>query len=839
LKGINSVIQRDSNSFTGGATGGRSLKARTFASVAVSAIAMMWTGTATAQSLPPSTQTPADPTNVKDTVPPTADGQAPTSGAEIVVTGTRAAGRTRLDTIAPVDVLSAKELSHQGTTETAAALANVAPSIDFPRPAVTDATDAIRPATLRGMSPDQTLVLINSVRAHPSALLNINGSVGRGAAAVDLNTVPVAALQSIEVLRDGASALYGSDAIAGVINLRLRQSPTGGGATIDASEFITHVPARRDPRHETDGRTVTASVWQNLPVGSRGYLDLTGEFLNRNPTNRGDFDIRDAPPVVRSRYGDPDVKQGTGYANFGTPIGDSEWQLVGWGGYQYRRTQSAAFPRNPSNSGNVLSIYPNGFLPLIQTKSKDMTITGGFKGALGTWDTSLTASYGKNTIDYATLHTVNASYGSASKTRFYDGAVSYNQFVTNLDVSHDYPLGADSNATVAAGAEYRREGYSISAGEPESYDHGPVSAPQGAQGFPGFRPENVLDKHRDNVSGYVDLEGKFSNVSLGAAGRVERYSDFGSTANGKLSGRWDISPEFAIRGGIQTGFRAPSLQQEYFTSVASVIVDANLILTGTFPSVSPQARALGGLPLEPEKSTNYAAGFVFRHGPFNVTVDGYQINLRNGLTLSQNIQKGFSSEVDAILNANNIGAARFFINGVKLRTRGVDIVGNYRVPTDSAGTFNMTFAANFNNLKVLKVPTTTSTLDPAPPLVIRSTILTLEQGTPRKKVTGTLDWERGPLGATLRGTYYGDVNQPGTTEAADIHTGAKLITDIEGRYTFAQRFHAALGVDNLFDVYPKATPLNLLSSTGVVDFPFYSPWGFNGRRVYARLGMDW
>jgi len=264
-----------------------------------------------------------------------------------------------------------------------------------------------------------------------------------------------------------------------------------------------------------------------------------------------------------------------------------------------------------------------------------------------------------------------------------------------------------------------------------------------------------------------------------------------------------------------------------------------VILTGTFPSVSPQAAALGGLPLEPEKSTNYSAGFVFRHGPFNVTVDGYDIELRNGLTLSQNIQKGFSPAVDAILNANDVSAARFFINGVKMRTRGVDIVANYRVPTATAGLFNMTLAANFNNVKVLSVPTTTSVLDPAPPLVIRSTILTLEQGTPRKKVTGTVDWSRGPWGATLRGTYYGDVNQPGTTAASDIHTGAKMITDLEGRYTFAQRFHLALGVANLFDIYPKRTPANVQSSTGVVDFPFYSPWGFNGRQLYAKLGVDW
>ncbi|MGN6376422.1 MAG: TonB-dependent receptor plug domain-containing protein [Sphingomonas sp.] len=780
---------------------------------------------------------------------------APDAGAqanqEIVVTGTRAAGRTRLDTISPVDVLSASALQNQGTTETAAALANVAPSIDFPRPAVTDATDAIRPATLRGLSPDQTLVLINGIRAHPSALLNINGSVGRGAAAVDLNTIPTHALESIEVLRDGASALYGSDAIAGVVNLRLRQQKTGGGADVTFGGYDTQVPAPLDPRHVIDGGTTTASVWQNVAIGDGGYLDVTGEFVRRNPTSRGDYDTRDTPYVVRSRYGDPDVHQYTGYANLGVPIGDSGWQVVGWGGYQYRRTQSAAFPRNPSNTNNVPSIYPNGFLPLIQTKSRDYNIAGGVKGDVAGWNTSLIASYGKNTLDYSTLHTLNASYGAASKTRFYDGAAAYDQFLTNLDVSHDYSLGTDSDLTVAFGAEYRREGYSISAGEPESYDKGPVTVSPvngnatsgGAQGFGGFSPLNVVDQHRDNVSGYLDLEGKFGPVSIGAAGRVEHYSDFGTTANGKLSARWDITPSFALRGGVQTGFRAPSLQQEYFTSIASVIIDGNVVETGTFPSVDPRAAKLGGLPLEPEKSTNYSAGFVFRHGPFNLTVDGYEIDIRNGLVLSENIQhdpNNPANPVNAILDSAGVSAARFFLNGVKTRTRGVDVVANYTLRTDNVGTFNFTVAGNYNDLKVLEVPTSTSTLNPAPTLVGRATILTLEDGTPEKKVTGTIDWKTGPVGLTLRGTYYGDVNEPSTSDPAkDIHTGEKFITDAEARFDVADQFHFGLGVENLFDVYPDVTQAVARSSTGVLDFPFYSPFGFNGRRLYVKVGIDW
>jgi iron complex outermembrane receptor protein len=762
---------------------------------------------------------------------------ADANGADIIVTGTRAVGRTRLDSVSPVDVLSAAALKNQGTTETAAALASVAPSIDFPRPAVTDATDAIRPATLRGLSPDQTLVLINSVRAHPSALLNINSSVGRGAAAVDLNTIPGAALESIEVLRDGASALYGSDAIAGVVNLRLRQQRTGGGASVTFGGYNTYVDTLFSPRHVNDGGTTTASVWQNVPLGDGGYLDITGEFVNRNPTSRGDVDNRDDPAVVRSRYGDPDVSQYTGYANLAVPLGDSGWQVVGWGGYQWRRSQSAAFPRNPSNSGNVPAIYPNGFLPIIQTKSQDITVTGGVKGEIGAWNTSLTASYGKNKLDYATLHTVNASYGVDSPTHFYDGAMSYDQFVANLDLSHDYSFGG-GDLTVAAGAEYRREGYQITPGELGSYDG------SGAQGFPGFSPANAVDHHRDNVGGYLDLEGKFGPLSVGVAGRLEHYSDFGTTANGKLSARWDIAPSFALRGGIQTGFRAPSLQQEYFTSVSSVIIDGDTILTGTLPSVSANARTLGGKPLQPEKSTNYSAGFVFHQGPFNITVDGYQIDIRDGLALSENIGHGFSDEVDKLLDDAKVGAVRFFLNGVKTRTRGVDVVANYKLTTPAAGTFNFTVAGNYNDLKVLKVPTSTSALNPAPTLVSRQRIISMEDGTPATKVTGTIDWSAKPVGLTLRGTYYGDVNEPGTVEEKDLHTGKKFITDIEARFDVADQFHFGLGVDNVFDVYPDRAPASILlnasgQTSGVVSYPFYSPFGFNGRYLYAKVGIDW
>jgi iron complex outermembrane receptor protein len=341
------------------------------------------------------------------------------------------------------------------------------------------------------------------------------------------------------------------------------------------------------------------------------------------------------------------------------------------------------------------------------------------------------------------------------------------------------------------------------------------------------------------VSGYVDLEGKFSTLSIGLAGRYEHYSDFGSTATGKLSARWDITPSFALRGGVQTGFRAPSLQQEYFTSTASVVVTPDILETGTYPATSAIAAALGAKPLDPEKSTNFSAGFVFRHGPFNLSVDGYQITVRNGLTLSENIRAGVgNSEVDTILAPYGVQAARFFLNGVKTRARGIDVVGEYRLDTASAGLFNFTLAGNYSDVQVLKFPTNTATLQNPPALFARTTKKTIEDGTPPFKITGTLDWSLANVGLTVRGTYYGDVTQPSSTPANDLHTGEHLITDLEARINAADQFHFALGVNNLFDVYPDKVPA-ALDASGVTAFPFYSPFGFNGRYLYVRVGVDW
>lgn len=771
--------------------------------------------------------------------------QAPApEDTQIVVTGTRVQGRSRLDTASPVDVLSGTALRNQGTTELAAALATVAPSIDFPRPSAVDGTDAIRPATLRGLSPDQTLVLVNGVRANASALLNINGSVGRGSAAVDLNTIPATALERIEVLRDGASAQYGSDAIAGVINVRLREARSGGGATATYGFYATDIDTARGSRSVTGEPALTLAGWQGIGFGNDGYITLSGEYLNREATNRADYDPRVTPSRVTGRFGDPAVEQYTGYVNAGTGIGDN-FKLYGWFGYQDRDSRSAAFPRLASAATAVSALYPNGFLPIINTKSVNANGALGLKGDLAGWNVDLNVAYGRNKIAYYTRNSANYAYGNASPTSFYDGALIYDQWVAGLDVTRSFDVFQSLN--VAFGVEGRREGFKITPGERASYDYpatGTVAGQSpGAQGFGGFSPLNAIERGRKNVSGYVDIEAQVTDKLLvGLAGRAEHYTDFGDTGTGKASLRYDVTPWFALRGTASTGFRAPSLQQQYFTSVASVVQNGSPILTGTFPSVSVVGAALGGLPLEPERSTNLSLGTVIRSGGFDLTVDAYQIRLRNQLALSENIQASFSPQVAALLANTNTGAtaARFFINGLRSRVRGVDAVAHYKLRADDAGTFDFTLAGNLNQTRLDRssIPTSTGSINPAPVLFARSRIYTIEQGTPGEKLTGTIDWSLDKIGITARASYYGDVNQPGTTPAADIHSGRHTIADLELRYQALKGAQFALGVNNLFDEYPDATiPAN--NSTGVVGFPYYSPFGFGGRYIYARIGLGW
>jgi iron complex outermembrane receptor protein len=791
---------------------------------------------------------------------------------EVVVTGTRVAERTRLESLAPVDVLSAETLNSQASTELGEALANAAPSLNFPRPSITDGTDHIRPATLRGLAPDQTLVLVNSKRRHQSALVNVNGSIGRGSAAVDLNAIPLAAIESVEVLRDGASAQYGSDAIAGVINLRLRDAREGGAATLTFGEYDTDVQTERGERKESDGATLTASGWLGLPVGEEGFLTLSGEFRDRDPTSRGDFDIRVPGSPVTSRYGDGRMEDISLYANAGVPL-ESDWELYGWAGYQKRDGDSAAFPRIFNDARNVPAIYPDGFLPLITTDIDDLALGWGVRGALGSWQADVSLVYGSNEIAYGVENSLNTSYGAASQTDFDAGGMKYDQIVLNAGIVRGFDWGLAEPVNVAFGIEARQENYSIDDGEPASYDAGPVAgAPAGAQGFPGFKPENVLDENREAYGAYVDVEARVTEQFLASvAVRGEDYSDFGSAVTGKLSARYDFTPSFALRGTASTGFRAPGLQQSYFTSTATNFINGVPFEVGTFPATSPTAVVLGAQPLDAEKSRNYSLGTVFRFGSFEATIDAYRIDISDRIVLSENLN---TPQVAALIAPFGASVARFFINGVDTETQGVDVVARYRLNTDRVGRFEFTGAGNWNDTEVSDLPSL-NVIDnicagqPAPctpPILFgRINTLTFEQGTPDSKLSLSLDWSipvgGAMLGVNLKGTQYGEVTEPGAPTSAEIAAGLEDARDIviEGDTLVDLAFTArlmeeklgfTLGVDNLFDQYPDRVPNNRvlpnppggtvnLNATNALGFSRYSPYGFNGRFLYARFAYNW
>lgn len=767
--------------------------------------------------------------------------------SEVIVTGTRVADRSRLDTLSPVDVLPERALETQGSTELATALARVAPSLNFPRPSVTDGTDSLRPATLRGLSPDQALVLVDSKRRHATALVNLNGSVGRGSAAVDLNALPLAAIDRIEVLRDGASAQYGSDAIAGVLNIHLREAREGANVTASFGSYDTTVDTARGSRDEHDGQTTSVAGWIGLGLGSAGFLTLSAEYRDRDPTSRGDLDPRVPPlpaPAVTSRFGDPESRDVTFYANAGLPLA-SGWDLYGWAGFQDRDASAAATPRLSNNANNVVAIFPNGFLPLITSDIQDITAAGGTRGTLAEWDVDFSLVYGRNRLRYGVENSVNATYGASSPTSFDAGALIYDQFVLNAGFSRGFDWGLAAPVNVAWGAEVRREGYEIQAGEPASYDRGtgnPGASP-GAQGFPGLQPSNVVDEDRTAYSLYADVETNLTEKLLASvAARAEDYSDFGSTATGKVSARYDFTPLFALRGTVSSGFRAPSLQQQFFTSTATVFQQGipAPFETGTFPATAPVAVSLGARDLEPEKSWNYSLGAVVRVGGFEATVDTYQIDIRNRIVLSENLSEASTPGVGALLAPYNVTAARFFINGVGTRTRGVDAVLRKVLESDTAGRFDLTAALNFNDTDVTRVPTSTAVL-PNVVLFNRQNELRFERGTPKDKwVLGT-DWSRRfasfGLGANLRATRYGETLSAGSAPAQDLVLDPAWVVDLELHADIGPTT-LTLGADNLLDEYPTEVPA-ALNTTGVGAFSSFSPFGFNGRFVYARAAIKW
>ena len=897
----------------------------------------------------------------------TTPGQAAATPAEadpastIIVTGTRRSDRTVADSPVPIDVIGSEQITNTGATETNKILNQLVPSFNFPQPAIADGSDALRPATLRGLSPDQTLVLVNGKRRHVSALLNINGTVGRGSAAVDLNLVPGLAISRVEVLRDGASSQYGSDAIAGVINIQLKKANHGGRASLTYGKYIStlnDVPdvdglqlnsagqPQLDPtdgryllanlggdRKVRDGEQLTTGINVGLPLGETGFVNLTGEYRDRNATNRQmedlrfnyirpsatTFDPREATfDRLNFRFGDPETKDFNLFLNSGFEFSGG-WEVYGFGSYGHRNSESAAnwrqqsaaanrdfsvlAPNTTPTTANFVGLTPDGFLPLINTKLRDYAGTIGVRGALAGWTTDLSIGRGRNKFDYEINDTLNTSFGPASQSSFDAGGLRYGQTLANLDLTRQFPIGLFKPLSVAVGAEFRREDFQIRPGDLQSYAIGPLFRPAftttaancttqqgvfnattnvcsfpgraagaGAQGFPGIPATSETDVDRHSFAAYVEFDADpIEGLTTTLAGRVERYSDFGSTVNGKFAARFEPIQGYAVRGSISNGFRAPSLQQQYFTTTSTNFIGGVPVDISTVAVESPVAVALGSSPLKPEKSLNLSFGGTANPvRGLTLTADAYSIRIKDRIVLTENLGAAGSgtavqnAAVKAILDANgfqSVGAARFFINGLDTTTRGLDLVGSYRWRAGDLGNWTLTAAYNYNKTKIDKRLNALGPLASIPGLILFGRVegLRFTQGQPRDKVVLSADGDIGKFGVTARTTRYGEVLSPGAANPIsdptsltaigpdDIRLGAKWITDLELRFKPMSTVELAVGANNAFDVYPDRSPYGprpaaiggfYPANQQYIPYSIFSPFGFNGRFLYGRVSVN-
>jgi len=771
------------------------------------------------------------------TAPVAPPGQAPQTLDTLIVTGTRVSDRTVAESASPIDIITSEALQATGTGELATALARALPSLNFPRPAVTDGTSAIRPAQLRGLAPDQVLVLVNGKRRHTSSLLNVNGSMGRGSAPVDLNTIPIAAIERVEVLRDGASAQYGSDAIAGVVNIVLKGAGEGGSIGFKGGQYSAG-----------DGAQYQLAGDVGIALGDRGFLHIAGQFDDQDSTNRAGPYAGASPGGANPQlgqtkfvYGDPEVEAQAVSLNAEFKLTDAITAYA-FGIFGNRDITSFAFYRAPGDSRNIPSIYPDGFVPEINNVSQDRSLVAGLRGdTAGGWKWDASYNYGYNHLEFFTRNTLNTSLGASSPRSFYDGALETTQNIVNLDVSKGFDWGLAYPVTVAFGAEYRDEKWNQSPGRPDSYyQSGTLAA--GAQGFGGFSPANAGHYSRHSYALYADLEADFTNkFSGGAAVRYEDYSDFGSETSGKLSARYAFTDQVALRATVASGFRAPSLPQQHYTAVTSNFNGTVFLESGTFPVDHPVATALGAEPLQPETSLSYSLGLVLQ--PIDrlyITLDAYQIEVDDRIILSGNLQGAALVSLVSALGYPNVTSVRYFTNAVDTRTRGVDLVGSYALPLGS-GTLNLTSSFGYNKTEITHIA-------PNPPelesnglnlqRVSRDEQGRIEEVNPKTKFYLGATWNLESWDFNLATTRYGDYTVRNASSAAnDQRYGDEWVLDASASYKL-QGWTFTLGADNLLDSYPDRT-IFATSNSGQFPYSSYSPFGFNGAYVYGRIGYRW
>ena len=807
----------------------------------------------------------------------------------VVVVGSRGQGRSALRSAAPVDAIAVSELTVESPQTDLNQLLNyTAPSFQVNRQSSADATEFVDPATLRSLPPDQLLVLVNGKRRHKSSLVNTLSTVGRGAAGTDLNAIPAAAIEQIEVLRNGASAQYGSDAIAGVINLNLKE------ATDQLSASVT-----TGTREVRGGDHVKVEANYGFAVGDDGFVNVTGMFRDRQRTNvadgnsliifdqseQGNFfsypsdDSPENPSEARQidnqilqqrgldredfyfRVGQSGIQQGAVFLNseFGLSGGAT---LYAFGGLSYKNGVGAPFRRLPTSlsampfqaSNENPDLFRNGFQPVMNSDVIDQALTIGVRGTVGGWQWDLSNTFGRNSLDYQMGSTVNASLLQASPTSIYAGKHAFSQNTANLDVSRFFE-DVLAGVNVAFGGAYRIDHYQIFAGEEASYrNYGRVqliddtsgTSPQlvtrdtlgkdpGSQGFVGFRPENEVDRTRSNVAAYVDTEVNLTEQLLvTAAGRYEDYSDFGRTLNGRLAARLGLfDGRLNLRGSVSNGFRAPSLHQLYFNEVRTDLNDqGDLVNIGTFSNDSEVARVLGIPELDEERSRNVSVGITANPiEDLDLTIDAYDIQVDDRVVLTGTF--GSSPEIAGLLEQVGAENAQLFANGVDTETRGLDVVATYRFGTPLADV-ELSASGNVNDtdIEALNVPSALEGQEDT--FFGRQQQGFLTESNPESKVTLSADLERGPVSLLVRTVRFGEQVRPGFAQN-QTHS-PQWILDATASYRVTEAATLSVGANNLFNNFPDEQVFGN-SYLGVFE---YAPvqQGFNGAFYFARLNIQ-
>ncbi len=801
----------------------------------------------------------------------------------LVVVGSRARHTAAEELAVPVDVFTVEDIARSGSTETSQVLATLSPSVNFPKQAVTDATEIVRPFTLRGLSPDHSLVLINGVRRHQTSILNVfsNGSAP-GSSGVDLNAFPSSAVERIEVLRDGASTQYGSDAIAGVVNLVLKE---GGFSPFINASVGQYRPGKDYPN---DGTSADVNGGVGLALG-RGSLSLFGQVLDRKSTNRacpdGSFPdlqgVRDSVAncrviVKRTGVPQPNVHWGDGlehdvhtFANLKLPLNEAgTTEMYGFGGYSDREGTGNGFFRKPQNSRNWPQIYPLGFLPEFRPSVIDYSAAGGIRSNSLGWAMDFGASYGFNSFDFNLRNTLNSSLGPSlstptapgpdgilgnaddpgipNQTSFDAGGLRRGEFTATANVSKLMDLGLFREVNVAIGAAFRRETYEVLAGERASWINGyhkTADSSEVAQGgssvFQGFAPSDASTNDRTNVGGYIDLETKLTpSLLANVAGRFESYSDFGEKITGKLAMRFQASPQLVLRGAASTGFRAPGLAQSWYSHTTTAIQNGVLVEIGNFPVTHRASRIFGAKPLKEETSANLSGGLAWSpNRNVNVTVDVYRITIKDRILLGATFDGSSDTVVARILadsGLNLIAGVQFPTNALDTKTDGVDVSANWLIAAWK-GSLDFTAALNITKNEITRVDplpeilegtgsTYTSALDP---VIINA----IERNRPSRRSSLTANYAAGRFRAMARGSDYGSFRDGSLDGLEDFK--AKVLFDTEIGYRF-DRIALSLGSNNLFNTFPDKVKVDANTNNGTFIWPGSSPFGYNGRYVYVR-----